>query len=220
MLDIDIPISLHAKVNCLDGACGKVSQIIVNPVMQTVTHLVVQDQDFENSDQRLVALDHIISVDPKLITLGCSKADVAAMEPFTKTHYIETQVTDYSIRDIENFGLSADPSPIMSWPYATPTTTEYVPVEDEQIPPGEINVRRGALVEAMDGEVGKVDEFLLESNTGHITHLVLREGHLWATKEIAIPLKAIARMAGDLVLLKLNKREVADLPPIPIHRNY
>lgn len=64
MLDIKIPISLHAKVECLNGSCGKVSQAIINPVTQTVTHIVIQNDDFENSDQRLVSLEHVISSEP------------------------------------------------------------------------------------------------------------------------------------------------------------
>lgn len=220
MIDITVPISLHAKVECLDGICGRVSQIIVHPVAQAITHLVVQNDDFENSDQRLVSLEHVIGAEPEQISLNCTKADVAAMEPFTKTHYVQSDVPNYGMLESEAFGLAADPAPIMAWPFAIPTTQAPVSVEDEQIPPGEINVRQGATVEATDGEVGRVDEFLLEPTTGHITHLVLRKGHLWAKREIAIPLRAISRMAGDIVLLKLDKKAVEALPDISIHRRY
>jgi hypothetical protein len=68
--------------------------------------------------------------------------------------------------------------------------------------------------------VGHIDEFLLEPTTGHITHLILREGHLWATREIAVPLRAIARMVGDIVLLKLDKQAVEALPDITTQRNF
>lgn len=47
----------------------------------------------------------------------------------------------------------------MALPNATPMTTASVPVEEAQIPIGEITIRRGASVEATDGEVGRVDEF-------------------------------------------------------------
>lgn len=220
MLNINIPISLNAKVECLDGICGQVVQLIINPVAQTVTHLVVQDKHFENSDKRLVPLNQVISSEPEVVGLSCTKSELSEMEPFTTTHYIRAEVPDYNFVNMENFELSADPAPIMAWPYAIPTTTSSVLVEDEQIPVGEINIRRGAVVEATDGEVGRVDEFLLEPTTGRITHLVLREKHLWATKEISIPLKAIERVLGNIVLLKLDKQAVAGLPEIPIHRNY
>jgi sporulation protein YlmC with PRC-barrel domain len=220
MLNINIPIALNAKVECLDGPSGQVVQLIINPVAQAVTHLVVQDNHFENSDKRLVPLDKVISSEPNVVCLGCTKSELSALESFTVTHYIRTEVPDYNLLNIQDFELSADPSPLMALPYAVPMTTSSAPVEEEQIPAGEIDVRRGAVVEATDGTVGRVDEFLLEPTTDCITHLVLREKHLWATKEIVIPVKAVERMSGNTVLLKLDKQAIAALPEIPIHRNY
>jgi len=43
-------------------------------------------------------------------------------------------------------------------------------------------VRRGTRVEATDGHVGHVDEFVVNPENGHITHSVMREGHLWGKK--------------------------------------
>jgi hypothetical protein len=91
-------------------------------------------------------------------------------------------------------------------------------VPSEQIPPDELAVRRGARVHATDGHIGKVDEFLVDPINCHVTHLVLREGHLWAQKEIAIPISEIKRMGEDEVHLKLIKKKVEQLPAIPIHR--
>lgn len=224
MLEINLPISLHAKVECLDGICGKVSQVIVNPVTQIITHIVVQSSSLkasnQQSDQRLVPFSQIILADPELVQLRCTKANLAAMEPFTETHYAKVEVPNYNITAIQSFELSADPTPLMALPYAVPTITGSVAVEDERIPLGEVNVRRGAVVEATDGQVGHVDEFLLDAATGHLTHLVLRQGHFWGAKDIAIPLKAVQEMVGNLVLLKLDRQAVAALPQIPIHRNY
>ena len=35
------PFTIGAEVSCSDGACGKVSRVVVDPVARTVTHLVV-----------------------------------------------------------------------------------------------------------------------------------------------------------------------------------
>jgi sporulation protein YlmC with PRC-barrel domain len=88
----------------------------------------------------------------------------------------------------------------------------------EQIPPGELAVHRGTEVEAVDGYVGKVDEFLIDPLTGHITHLVLRKGHLWGERDITIPVSQIDRVASEAVYLKLNKDAVNELPGITMHR--
>lgn len=202
-------------------ACGKLK---LNPQMREICY-DGNTTPFSRKEYLLIELflqhpHRVFSRSDNVIGLGCTKSEVAALEPFTISHYIRTETPDYELRDIENFELSADPSPLMALPYAIPITTASVPVEEEQIPTGEINIRRGAIVEATDGEVGRVDEFLLEPTTGHITHLVLREKHLWATQEISIPVKAIERISGNIVLLKLDKHAVAALPKIAIHRNY
>ena len=93
-----------------------------------------------------------------------------------------------------------------------------VPVEYERIPPGELAVHRGAHVEATDGHVGKVDEFLVDPTSGHITHLILRKGHLWGQTDVAIPISEIERTMEDIVYLKLDKHDIAALPAISVRR--
>ena len=46
----------------------------------------------------------------------------------------------------------------------------------------------GASVEATDGQVGRVQEFVIDPQNNRVTHLVLHEGHLWGKKDVTIPL--------------------------------
>ena len=106
---------------------------------------------------------------------------------------------------------------LMMWPYVVPESAAMI-LEHERIPPGELAVRRGARVKASDGDVGQVDEFLVDPETCHITHLVLREGHLWGTKDVAIPVSDIARIDEDTVYLRLDRTGIEALPTIPMRR--
>jgi len=63
-----------------------------------------------------------------------------------------------------------------------------------------------------------VDEFLINPINDTISHLVLREGHLWGQKNITIPLSQIDRIDENTVWLKLDKQSIEALPAIPIHR--
>jgi hypothetical protein len=78
----------------------------------------------------------------------------------------------------------------MMWPYSAPAGA-YVTVEKEHIPAGELSIRRGARVNAVDGPIGLVDEFLINPDNDQITHLVMREGHLWGQKDVTIPVGQI-----------------------------
>ena len=103
-------------------------------------------------------------------------------------------------------------------PYVTRHVTGQVPVEELQIPVGELAVQRGTRVEATDGYVGHVDEFVVNPKNGHMTHLVMREGHLWGQKEVVIPLAALGEIGRDTISLKLDKHQIESLPTFPLRR--
>jgi hypothetical protein len=45
-----------------------------------------------------------------------------------------------------------------------------------------------------------------------VTHVLLREGHLWGHKDVAIPVSAVASL-DDGVWLNITKKQVQELPP-------
>lgn len=65
-----------------------------------------------------------------------------------------------------------------------------------------------------------VDEFVINPENNHITHLVMREGHFWDKKDVIIPLAAIEDIQGDVVSLQLDKDQIGDLPNFPVHRRW
>jgi hypothetical protein len=74
-------------------------------------------------------------------------------------------------------------------------------------------------VQATDGRVSRVDKFLVDPSDNHITHMVLREGHLWHERDLVIPASAIKRVAKETVYLRLDKDHVASLTSDP-ERNW
>ena len=83
------------------------------------------------------------------------------------------------------------------------------------LPPGEIGVQRGESVHASDGEVGKVEGLVVDSAQGHVTHVLLQEGHLWGRKEVAIPISSVVS-TRDGIRLRISKQEVQDLPAVDV----
>ncbi len=51
-------------------------------------------------------------------------------------------------------------------------------------------MRRRIRIETTDGFVGKVDKFVVNPESSHLTHLVMREGNLWIKKDVIIPVLA------------------------------
>ena len=202
---MDIPID--AEVECTDGPGGRSTCVILNPFSHRVTHIVVKEKWFPHA-RRLVPVERVIESTPEQIRVDCTQDQLQKMESFTETRFIQSDIPD-DIYGVEDYRV---------WPYVLPEADLMVPLEHERVPPGELAVHRGSQVRATDGDVGRVDEFLIDPEGEHITHLVLREGHLWGQKDVVIPVSKIGRIEQDRVHLTLSKEEVANLPTIPLRR--
>jgi hypothetical protein len=211
-------IPLNATVECSDGVCGRSEYVLINPVIDRVTHLVVK-QDSSPNTEYLVPVDSVTETIADTIRLRCSKAELEKMEPFIKTTFIEDSMPT---RNFENAGVAKGMGMGTNYylPYVTFERTFQTPVAHQQIPPGELSVRRGTRVEATDGYVGQVDEFVVDPGKGHITHLVMREGHLWGKKDVVIPVSAMGDTHADTLFLKLTKLQIESLPNFPLHRRW
>jgi|SRR5271157_1401231 len=208
-------IPLQARVECTNGVCGRSVYVLINPVIDKVTHLVVRED--ASKKEYIVPVDFVTETIADTIRLSCSKAKLKKMPLFIKTTFIEEKVP------YPDYGADGGMHGMGSYyyiPYVIPEMTVQVPVEHQQIPPGELAVRRGTRVEAKDGYIGHVDEFVVNPKNGHITHLVMREGHLWGQKDVIIPLSAMGDTREDTVFLKLNKHQIESLPTFPVHRRW
>jgi hypothetical protein len=215
-MEISMEIPLNAQVECTDGVCGRSAYVLINPVTDQVTHLVVKEDSSPNTEY-IVPVEIVTGTIADTIQLSCSKAELEKMDPFIKTEFVEEKAPD---RYINYSGGMYSAGSYYYMPYVTPGMTVQVPVEIRQIPLGELSVRRGTRVEATDGYVGHVDEFVVDPENCYITHLVMREGHLWGQKEVIIPLSAMGDAHDDTVFLKINKHQIESLPTFPLHRRW
>jgi hypothetical protein len=204
---MDIPINVD--VLCAGELCGRSTYLVINPVNERITHLVVAEEAFPNIE-RLVPVDKILASTPNSIQLRCSQTDLSEMNAFEETDFIEAGQLESSLP----YSV-----PYQVWPYAMYDAMP-MPFEHEHIPAGEVAIRRGTPVKATDGQVGKVDEFLVGPENDVITHLVLREGHLWGKKDITIPISEIDNIAEEAVYLKLDKKAIEALPAVPVKRKW
>lgn len=203
---MDIP--LNVDVHCSNGRCGRSTHLIVNPTTERLTHVVVQERR-PSRKERLVPIRWVISSTPEVILLDRTTDEFAQLQEFNQTDFIYTDVPHYA----------TDPKMTAIWPYVVPAK-RIIDDTYERISPGELAVRRGARVRATDGRVGRIDEFLVEPESGQITHLVLREGHLWGQKVITIPISEIDHIDEKVVYLKVDKKSVEEMPAIAVKRRW
>ncbi len=210
---MEIPV--QAPVECTNGHAGQSEYVLINPLTDQVTHLVVKEAGSDR--EYLVPVDFISGTIAGTIRLRYNKARLKKCRQFIKTTFIEEKAPYMSLGGGDQmYGGGA----YFYLPYVDSGITVQVPEEHKQIPPGELAVHRGTHVEAADGHVGYVDEFVINPKNGHITHLVMREGHLWGQKDVIIPVSAIGSLIDDMVFLKLTKQQIEALPTFPLHRRW
>jgi hypothetical protein len=89
-------------------------------------------------------------------------------------------------------------------------------ITSDNVPAGEVEVRRGQGVNASDGPIGRIHGFVVDPNDHQVTHILLDEGHLWGKKEVCVPISSVTGIDDDGVHLSLSKKEVGDLPLVDI----
>ncbi len=196
---MDMPVKAH--VECLDGPCGQSTCVIIDPVTRFVTHVVVEDQD-EPEAQYLVPLKEIKLSMPHLIQLRCTKHELQHMPRFVRIDY-ERRSVPYTLYSSGDYMIG--PTMIME--------DDFVPIPHEQVPEGELAVHPGARVEAADGPIGRVDEFLLDPTNEQINYLVLRKQHLWHHTELMVPASQIEQIKDDTIYLKGDRHTIERMQP-------
>ena len=65
-------IPLNAQVECTDGVCGRSAYVLINPVIDQVTHLVVKEDSSPNTEY-IVPVEVVAETVADTIQLLCSK---------------------------------------------------------------------------------------------------------------------------------------------------
>jgi sporulation protein YlmC with PRC-barrel domain len=207
--------TIGAGVSCSDGPVGRVSRVIVDPVAEKVTHLVVAPGHRQDLG-RLVPLD-LVEGTAGEVRLRCTEAEFEQLE-----HALETRFMP-ATSGYDGHGYSRDE--VGYWPYfglsggmgpaGNGGDTPAQMVTTDAVPLGEVSVRRGDYVHATDGDIGRVQGLVIDRGSRRVTHVLLQEGHLWGRKNVAIPMSAVAS-TSDGIQLTITRHQVQDLAPVDI----
>lgn len=212
--------AIGAKASCSDGVCGEVRRLVIHPVTDRITHLVIQPGHRPEA-ARLVPCDLADTMSGEIM-LRCTLAEFDQLEHAEERHLAEGPdgvgagglLGDTLVYDVSGkaFAPSARAGGLIDLGH--PPTSHRTIIQDV-VPLGETQVRPGDRVHAVDGEIGRVRGFLADPGEETVTHVLLQEGHLWGHKEIAIPVSAVTGIDAG-VRLNITKQQVENLPPVHI----
>jgi sporulation protein YlmC with PRC-barrel domain len=208
-----VSFSIGADVTASDGDIGTLKRVVVDPVAQAITHLVIEPRHRQGL-ARLVPVD-LADAMPSGIMLRCTTEEFERLDSAEETQFVPGTI------GYEDYG----PEQVVSWPYyglsggqaggvigaSVPGVSETVTYDT--VPAGDVEVRRGEPVYATDGPIGHVHGLVMDPASHRVSHVLLAEGHLWGHKEVAIPISAVVNVEEG-IKLQITKHEVADLPPV------
>ncbi len=199
-----------APVVCVDGAAGgHVDAFVVDPVTMTVTHVVVAVDHL--GTRVLLPLDAVEQASAEEVRVSRTSEQLFDGERFDEPDY-KVPEEGWHAHD-----LPLDPGSYYLEPFASPLVGWSL-TSHERVPRGEVAVRRGAEVVSSDGHhLGHIDEFLVDPDDGHITHVVVRSG-LVRHNDVVVPV-ASARVDAGTVRLELTRSDVEALPHLPVRRH-
>jgi hypothetical protein len=201
-----ITLAIGSDTRGTDGFRGEMRCVVIDPAARTVTHLVVEPRG-RRGLARLVPLD-LVDATASEIRLRCTEAEFMNLDPAEET--LAEFVPGYP-----------DPVQVLApgWRDAGGLTVEggTIPRIPEQetidiVPPGEVTERRGDHVHATDGDIGQLRGLRIDPRSRQVTHVLLKEGHVWARKDVAIPFGKVAGFS-DGIRLTMTRQQVQDLPP-------
>jgi sporulation protein YlmC with PRC-barrel domain len=200
-----------ADVRGTDGDLGKVDALVIDPTAGSVTHLVVGHEMLGR--RVLVPLPVVRSATPDVIDVNLSEAGLDDCELFDEPAF-NVPADGYEPPD----GVF-EPGAYFLEPFASPLDG-WALADHERIPKGEVTIRRGDEVLSSTGDnVGHVDELLVDPTDGHVTHVVLREGHVFRhDDDVVVPIGGASFSEGRVVL-GLDLDQLQALPRIPVKRH-
>jgi hypothetical protein len=198
--------TLEAKAHCSDGLCGEVSRTILDPATRTVTHLVVEPRHRRGSG-RLVPV-HLVDEAAGEIRLRCTFAEFDRLDPAEEFELVEDGGYDGGYGQAEAVQGYGN---VGSMGVGTSAS-------DGGQPRGSAGGHRGGAARARPcrRRRDRPGRRLVVNAADHtVTHVLLREGHLWGRKEVAIPVSAVASVDAG-IRLNITKKQVEDLPPVEL----
>ncbi|HTX00891.1 MAG TPA: PRC-barrel domain-containing protein [Acidimicrobiales bacterium] len=209
-----------AEVVCSnDGERGRLVQLLVDPVGRTVTHLVVEPLS-RDGVSRLVPVD---------LALGSPDGEAGLLSDGRGDHggapAADAAPGEEGVPGADSAGgarAEGAGSATAIWLQCSgqeflalrPAEPERPPTADEPMPAGEVEIGEGAHLEATDGRIGQVEGLVVDPADHRVTHVLLREGHLWGQRQVAVPIASVADLGAEAIQLLVAKDEVRSLPGV------
>lgn len=214
-----------------DGEIGKVREFYFDDAHWTVRYLVVETGSWLTGREVLIAPHALGEVDPQSGTLAValSQAQVRGAPPIETekpvSRQYEARVHDYYGWAPYWGGAAAGPGMMLPPPALAPLPAFAPPPEvtenlEATRPPGDPTLRssaeltNGYTIRAQDGEIGRVEDFIVDVTDWGVRYLVIRTGAWFFGKDVLLAPEWIERISYPTaeVFVNLPRASIKDAP--------
>jgi len=181
--------------------------VVVDPHTQRVTDLIVE-RGFLLTTDRVLPVDTVERATGEDIYLSISSG---ALGDYPEYRVIEFEEPAPGVKE----GMY-DRGDVCCWMhgYRMACREPVIPMVcmdvQEGVPRGRVVIERGTLVVDRQGTVGHLDHLLVDSETGEVSHLVVRRDPL--PYYPIVPISAVRAVSDELVKVSLSQKEMDALP--------
>jgi hypothetical protein len=169
-------------ISCVDGPCGSIGRLFVEPTSKRITHVAVQPDGLLDTG-RFVPIGLVRPVKHGL-GLSCTLAEFSAMTP-------------------------DEHSQLLPVPGMRPGSIAAAWVTILEVPEGELELNGDEPILATDGHVGHLRGIAINLNDATIAKLLLEIGHFSSKRQVEIPAAVLASIDTGGMHLSLSKDDVA-----------
>lgn len=204
-LPLNLDIGAHA--HCLDGPCGKLVRLVVDPATDGVTDLIIEKGFLQKRD-RVIPISAVKSTTDGEIHLAIGSHSLSDFPVF--------RVVEFRVPSLGWDSALHGPEHVRYWKVAhgfnggqsvVPGSRQHL---NEGVASGSKVIGPGTKVHCIRGGAGKVDHVLLDCADGHITHLVVKRNLL--DEYHVVPVEMIQSVEDDGVTLSVSRDQVLALP--------
>jgi hypothetical protein len=213
----EITFEIGATARGSDGFSGEVICLVIDPGTRALTHLVVEPELEHGAGSglaRLVPLDHVEAAADE-IRLRCTEAEFKELGPAEETlaEFVPGLNVPVQLLPSGEDWRDAGGPVVDGGTIPQIREMETVPIiPTTETGETEVEEHRGDHVHATDGDIGQLRGLRVDAPDGRVTQVLLKEGHLWDRKEVAIPIGNVSGFDAG-IQLNISRQQVRDLPP-------
>jgi uncharacterized protein YrrD len=201
-------LEIGADVLGPDGKLGTLTQIVIEPLGERVTHVIVERGGL-HPWVKVVPTETLTHTENARVWTRLTLPEMEALPDYlslSESGTAPAMPSDVPLADLHPVGLLW-PSNVLGWYLPSHQSSTPAPPQ-ANLPPGTHGLKAGTEVHGRDGKVGHLDEVVYDQESGRATGMIIRKGFFFA-RELEAPIDWVEAI-NDTIRLSVRRDEIPE----------